>query len=122
MHKVKNSKYIFFFISQYAYKYFCDINGNVICQMGWQMAEIESQRNELYPCSEPVCNFDGKGCLYGTCKHPNYCSCDIGWTGINCGMCIPLPGCRHGYCQNALECICETGWKGALCDIRKFQN
>ena len=98
------------------------MNGNVICQLGWKMAENGGEREKLNPCSQPICDFNGAGCLNGQCKSPNYCSCNIGWTGANCGECIPLPGCLHGYCQKGLECICETGWLGAHCDIRELNQ
>ena len=86
------------------------------------MAENGGEREKLNPCSQPICDFNGDGCLNGQCKSPNYCSCNIGWTGANCGECIPLPGCLHGYCQKGLECICETGWLGAHCDIRELNQ
>ena len=83
------------------------------------MSENDENMNKLDPCSQPICNFNGKGCKNGKCRAPNICSCDVGWQGVDCGTCIPRPGCVHGSCKKGLDCICEPGWSGALCNIRK---
>ena len=76
--------------------------------------------SDLYPCAEPVCDHNGKGCVNGICKSPNLCACDIGWEGLNCDKCIKLPGCKNGFCENELECQCEENWSGGFCQIRKY--
>merc|ERR1719431_1457061 len=96
--------------------YICDHKGTVICQAGWKQPENlkEATRN---PCSEPICNHDNLGCLHGVCRSPNFCACEVGWEGLNCEICVPLPGCAHGNCTLELECNCFQGWSGSKCDI-----
>jgi len=96
--------------------YICDHNGNVICQAGWKQPENmkEAIRN---PCSEPICNHANLGCMHGVCRSPNFCACEVGWEGLNCEICVPLPGCVHGNCTLELECNCHEGWTGSKCAI-----
>ena len=91
--------------------------GNVICQTGWKNSD--SAIDKMNPCSEPICNHNGQGCLHGECRAPDMCACEVGWEGVSCDICIPLPGCDHGTCSEALECTCNEGWSGAYCEIRK---
>ena len=84
-----------------------------------------------------------QGCgQHGDCVRPNVCACAVGWEGLACDECVPLPGCRDGRCvDSALECVCNrydeegrmitdddddgaTGrsrsrFTGSRCDIRK---
>ena len=94
--------------------YFCDRRGNVICQSGWEKSQ--ENENPLHPCSEPICR---DGCNNGECKAPNYCTCDIGWTGLDCSTCLEKPGCQHGSCNAAFECNCDPEWFGSHCQTRK---
>ena len=71
----------------------------------------------MHPCTVPICEF---GCVHGKCKSPNLCTCDVGWEGPNCDICVPLPGCQHGNCTKELECNCHSNWEGAFCNIRKY--
>ena len=101
-------------------RYICDNNGRVICQSGWKEA---ANPDPLQPCSEPICNHNGVGCVNGECRSPDYCACEVGWEGVSCDICIPLPGCENGNCTDtALECNCFEGWSGAYCEIRKIKN
>ena len=59
------------------------------------------------------------GCKHGICRSPNFCACEVGWEGVTCDTCIPMPGCKHGHCVTALECNCDDGWGGGKCDIRE---
>ena len=63
------------------------------------------------------------GCgKHGKCIGPNNCACEIGWRGLQCDECVPLPGCVNGKCvKNPFECICDDPmlWNGALCNSRK---
>ena len=46
----------------------------------------------------------------------------VGWEGVACDVCVPMPGCDHGHCnQEAFGCTCddETQYTGALCDNRE---
>ena len=97
-------------------RYVCDRHGNVICQSGWREPDSQSEESALNPCLEPICDYNGQGCVHGECRAPNYCACEVGWEGPNCDICVPLPGCDHGTCGNAFECNCEDGWEGAYCD------
>jgi len=99
-------------------RYTCNQSGEVLCNRGW------SGEGELL-CQIPLCLFgvDGEALEEdkcgpnGECVAPDVCSCQIGWEGLQCGICIPMPGCLHGSCQKAFECDnCESGWKGPLCD------
>ena len=59
---------------------------------------------------------------HGKCIGPNKCACEIGWRGIKCDECIPLPGCVNGKClKNPFECVCDDPalWSGALCNSGK---
>ena len=94
--------------------YFCDRRGNVICQSGWEKSQ--ENENPLHPCSVPICR---DGCNNGECKAPNYCTCDIGWTGLDCSTCLEKPGCQHGSCNEAFECNCDPEWFGSHCQTRK---
>ena len=94
---------------------------SVICQSGLKEPDFEYQRDPLYPCSEPICNFtDGKSCHNGECIGPNTCACEIGWDGIKCNDCIDLPGCKNGYCVKGQDCNCFDGWTGYLCSTREI--
>ena len=106
------SHLIFWF--QRTRSYFCDRRGNVICQSGWEKSQ--EKENPLHPCSEPICR---DGCNNGECKAPNYCTCDIGWTGLDCSTCLEKPGCEHGSCNEAFECNCDPEWFGSHCQTRK---
>ena len=86
----------------------------VICQNGWE--DDEENTDPMHPCTVPICEF---GCVHGKCKSPNLCTCDVGWEGPNCDVCVPLPGCQHGNCTKELECNCHSNWEGAFCNIRK---
>jgi hypothetical protein len=101
-------------------RYICDSDGNVICQSGWREPIDRDDRDDLNPCTEPICDHNGQGCLHGECRSPDYCACEVGWEGANCETCVPLPGCDHGTCEHALECNCDDGFSGAYCDIRKI--
>ena len=87
----------------------------VICQNGWE--DDEENADPMHPCTVPICEF---GCVHGKCKSPNLCTCDVGWEGPNCDICVPLPGCQHGNCTKELECNCHSNWEGAFCNIRKY--
>ena len=87
--------------------------------MGWKEPDDLEKRDKLNPCSKPVCNHNGKGCVNGECKAPDFCACEVGWEGPNCDICVPMPGCQNGNCTNGLECNCEDGWHGGYCNIRK---
>jgi len=99
-------------------RYICDSEGNVQCLTGWENRTYNVDKH--FPCSQPIC--DPK-CDNGECKLPNICSCDIGWDGLDCGTCLPLPGCVHGSCIDSdgvsepFTCHCDDDWKGALCNI-----
>ena len=97
--------------------YFCDRRGNVICQSGWEKSQ--ENENPLHPCSVPICR---DGCNNGECKAPNYCTCDIGWTGLDCSTCLEKPGCQHGSCNEAFECNCDPEWFGSHCQTRKHTD
>ena len=58
----------------------------------------------------------------GNCTGPNVCTCEVGWTGVDCSKCVCLPGCINGGCEKAFECTCEPGWTGMLCDKREFSS
>ena len=103
-------------------RYVCDFTGAIICQNGWKELNDVDQRNPLYPCLEPVCDYEGETCQNGICKAPDHCACEIGWEGTLCEICIPLPGCVHGNCSEALECNCMDGWTGPYCDTRKYKS
>ena len=80
-----------------------------------------------------------QGCgPHGDCVRPNVCACAVGWEGLACDQCVPLPGCLDGRCLGAaLECVCNrydgdgrridaTGevegkprFTGSRCDIRE---
>ena len=68
--------------------------------------------NHLFLCNQE--------CIHGTCVSPDMCACEVGWEGMVCDICIPLPGCKYGHCDKALECLCEPGYGGGFCDIRKY--
>ena len=72
-----------------------------------------SLKNPMNPCPVPICR---QGCVNGECKAPDYCTCDIGWEGQNCSVCVKNPGCQHGYCNKPFECNCEPGWIGSQCE------
>ena len=104
-------------------QYICDNRGRVICLDGW------SDPGKL--CKVPICQFwdelsgEYLGCDHGSCTDPNRCSCEIGWEGVRCDQCLPLPGCLEGTCQRQpFECICHnsTQWTGPHCDIRKLKD
>ena len=105
---------ILIFWFQRTRSYFCDRRGNVICQSGWEKSQ--ENENPLHPCSVPICR---DGCNNGECKAPNYCTCDIGWTGLDCSTCLEKPGCQHGSCNEAFECNCDPEWFGSHCQTRK---
>ena len=108
------------FVFQRTTRYICDNSGRVICQSGWKEAK---NPDPLQPCSEPICNHNGAGCKYGECRSPDYCACEVGWEGVSCDICIPLPGCENGNCTDtALECNCFEGWSGAYCEIRNLKK
>ena len=108
------------FIIKRANSYICTKAGEIICQTGWREPIDHDKRNPLTPCAEPICDHTSAGCIHGICRSPDYCACEVGWEGISCDSCIPLPGCKHGYCEQALECNCESGYGGGYCDIRKL--
>ena len=69
-------------------------------------------------------NIPGCG-KHGSCIAPNQCACEIGWGGILCDECVPLPGCLNGKCvDNPFECICDdpTSWTGSTCNVRKYSK
>ena len=99
--------------------YICDYKGNVICQSGWRQP-LDPHQAKINPCSIPICNHDNMTCSHGVCRAPNFCACEVGWEGINCDVCIPLPGCVHGNCSMEFECNCYEGWTGSKCDISKL--
>ena len=103
-------------------RYVCDRQGNVICQSGWKEPEYQNEETALNPCLEPICDFNGAGCVHGECRSPNICACEVGWEGPNCNTCIPLPGCNHGTCSDAFECNCQGDWEGAYCNIPVCAN
>ena len=111
--------HITFFYIKRANSYICTKAGEIICQTGWREPIDHDKRNPLTPCAEPICDHIHEGCVHGVCKAPDTCACEIGWEGISCDTCIPLPGCKHGHCIQALECVCDDGWGGGYCDIRK---
>ena len=87
----------------------------VICQNGWE--DDEENADPMHPCTVPICEY---GCVHGKCQSPNLCTCDVGWEGPNCDICVPLPGCQRGNCTKELECNCHSNWEGAFCNIRKY--
>ena len=99
--------------------YICDYKGNVICQSGWRQP-LDPHEAKINPCSIPICNHNNMTCSHGVCRAPNFCACEVGWEGINCDVCIPLPGCVHGNCSMDFECNCYEGWTGSKCDISKL--
>ena len=103
-------------------RYVCDSQGKVICQSGWREPQVQNEETALNPCLEPVCNYNGHGCIHGECRAPNFCACVVGWEGPNCDICVPLPGCEHGTCSDAFQCNCDSGWEGAYCDIPSCGN
>merc|ERR1711860_300564 len=91
-------------------KYICTSNGTVICQSGWTEPKDPDMRDELNPCSQPVCDHKGETCKNGQCRAPDFCACEVGWEGALCDKCINLPGCEHGSCTDKpLTCDCEPG-------------
>ena len=46
-----------------------------------------------------------------------FLSCQPGWIGENCDVCVTLPGCdpKHGYCDKPMQCKCKPGWTGNFC-------
>jgi len=96
-----------------AQSYTCTNAGDIVCQNGWQEPEDPNHRDPLNPCSQPIC----RECIHGTCVSPDMCACEVGWEGMVCDVCIPLPGCKYGHCDKALECLCEPGYGGGFCDI-----
>ncbi len=58
------------------------------------------------------------------------CACEVGWRGLRCDRCVPLPGCLHGDCEeHPFQCKCEADpasgvpkWTGAYCDCRGSNN
>ena len=109
-----------FHLFQSTSSYICDYKGNVICQSGWRQP-LDPHEAKINPCSIPICNHDNMTCSHGVCRAPNFCACEVGWEGINCDVCIPLPGCVHGTCSMDFECNCYEGWTGSKCDISKLE-
>ncbi|TRY78906.1 hypothetical protein TCAL_15362 [Tigriopus californicus] len=97
--------------------YICNDDNEMICLSGW--SEPANQ------CRTPVCQFRTaeadvtKTCKHGDCARPNVCACEVGWDGVACDECIPLPGCLDGTCDDAFECNCRNAsrYTGASCDI-----
>ncbi|XP_021435995.1 protein delta homolog 2-like isoform X1 [Oncorhynchus mykiss] len=50
------------------------------------------------------------------CEENAVCSCDPGWEGQQCDVCVRMPGCVHGSCHQPWQCTCEPGWTGRFCD------
>jgi len=69
-----------------------------------------------------VCNF------HGDCVSADVCSCEGGWTGVQCDIPPPEPVCYgisqsdpsvcsgHGNCVDVDDCDCDNGWTGDQCD------
>ena len=73
-------------------RYLCSSEGEVFCQTGWEEPSDPNLKDPLNPCPIPVCELNGQPCEHGDCKAPNYCTCEVGWEGPICDICIPLPG------------------------------
>ncbi len=53
----------------------------------------------------------------GVCDtNTNFCSCDAGWIGVDCGTPSCPGGCGSGTCVSPFVCVCDTGYGGANCD------
>lgn len=50
--------------------------------------------NEASLCKDPLCN---PSCVsgQGNCTKPNCCTCEVGWTGVDCSKCVCLPGKQY---------------------------
>jgi len=96
-----------------AQSYTCSRTGEIVCQNGWKEPDESNNRDPMNPCPQPICH----RCVHGSCVGPNTCACEVGWEGMYCDTCIPLPGCKHGYCEQALECRCNIGYGGGFCDV-----
>ena len=117
----------------------CMSPGSCACADGWSGRA----------CDEPRCLAGGtltsaRGCLHGTCIHPNasssplvafsdllgaggaapavggVCECHVGWEGRRCSVPrCPADDCgsrlRHGVCEAPGVCRCLAGWTGNDC-------
>ena len=60
-------------------------------------------------------------CANGECTGPDSCTCEYGWTGLQCnrGICddVGMAGCDNGLCIGPDTCECFYGWTGDACNI-----
>ena len=114
--------------------YICSTDKTIICLQGWsepdklcrtpicEFEDLESNtkkerklaivdyRNQKYcPFQPTYLESYEQGCgPHGDCVRPNVCACAVGWEGLACDQCVPLPGCLDGRCLGAaLECVCN---------------
>ena len=71
---------------------------------------MPNRNYKMLSISKPTSESPGlQGCgPHGDCVRPNVCACAVGWEGLACDQCVPLPGCLDGRCLGAaLECVCN---------------
>ncbi len=71
-------------------------------------------------CTTPVC-VGAATCQNGaTCTAPNFCTCDVGWSGSSTGCNTPVcaPPCLNGgNCTAINTCSCPLTYSGADCSV-----
>lgn len=80
-------------------------------------------------CSTPICysHISTNACSqHGTCTAPNECSCDNGYSGLECSFasCFMINATNtaqvcngHGTCQALDSCACQQGYSGLNCSF-----